>query len=457
VRTFSLAADPRRFKHRDCPDCKGEAVNGLFNPAILRQTSAQAKQEPKGEIMTPQAATRQPAAPQTPPLPQAKPEALGLSPVRLQRMSDAFKREIDKGTLPGATVMVARRGQIGWFEALGRQSPAASAPMAHNSIFRIFSMTKPIVSVGIMMLVEEGHFVLSDPVAKFIPEFAGQKVGVENNGKLEFVPLKGAMTVQDLLRHTSGITYDHTGNGLVQQLYQQSRLRSRKITNAEHAALVASLPLMCQPGAEWNYSRSTDILGRIIEIVSGKTLAAFLTERILAPLQMTETAFHTASENAGRLAEPFPVDPWSGEKVELFNMLEKPVMESGGGGLVSTTMDYARFCQMLLNGGVLDGNRLIGRKTLELMASDHLGPTIKADSILMPAGHGFGLGFAVRTSKGLAPFPGSLGEFFWSGMAGTFFWIDPVEQMFVVFMMQGPAQRHYIRTLLRDLVHAAVE
>ena len=243
--------------------------------------------------MTPQAATKHPAAPQTPPLPQGKPEALGLSPVRLQRMSDAFKREIDKGTLPGATVMVARRGQIGWFEALGRQNPAASAPMAHNSIFRIFSMTKPIVSVGIMMLVEEGHFVLSDPVAKFIPEFADQKVGVENNGKLDLVPLKRAMTVQDLMRHTSGITYDHTGNGLVQQLYQQSRLRSRKITNAEHAALVASLPLVCQPGAEWNYSRSTDILGRIIEIVSGKTLSAFLTERILAPLQMTETAFHT--------------------------------------------------------------------------------------------------------------------------------------------------------------------
>ena len=407
--------------------------------------------------MTAQTAARQPAAPQPPPLPHAKPESLGLSPVRLQRMSDAFKREIDKGTLPGATVMVARRGQIGWFEALGRQNPASSAPMAQNSIFRIFSMTKPIVSVGIMMLIEDGHFLLSDAVAKFIPEFADQKVGVEHDGKLDLVPLKRAITVQDLLRHTSGITYDHTGNSLVQQLYQQSRLRSRKISNAEHAALVASLPLMCQPGAEWNYSRSTDILGRIIEVVSGKTLGAFLTERILAPLQMAETAFHTGRENAGRLAEPFPTDPWNGEKVQLFNMLEQPVMESGGGGLVSTTMDYARFCQMLLNGGVLDGNRLIGRKTLELMASDHLSPNVKVDSPLMPAGHGFGLGFAVRTSKGMAPFPGSLGQFFWSGMAGTFFWIDPAEDMFVVFMMQGPGQREYIRTLLRDLVYAAVE
>ena len=185
------------------------------------------------------------------------------------------------------------------------------------------------------------------------------------------------MTVQDLLRHTSGLTYDHTGNGLVQQLYQQSRLRSRKITNAEHAAMIAELPLICQPGDEWNYSRSTDILGRIIEVVSGKSLGAFLTERILAPLQMAETAFHTGEANAGRLAEPFATDPWNGDKVQLFNMLEQPAMESGGGGLVSTTMDYARFAPMLPNGGTLDGNRIIGRKTLELMASDHLAPQVK--------------------------------------------------------------------------------
>jgi CubicO group peptidase (beta-lactamase class C family) len=407
--------------------------------------------------MNAQTAAKHATTPQTPPLHQAKPDALGLSPLRLQRMSDAFKREIDKGTIPGATVMVARKGQIGWFDALGRQSPATSTPMAHNSIFRIFSMTKPIASVGIMMLVEEGHFLLSDPVAKFIPEFADQKVGVENNGKLDLVPLKRPMTVQDLLRHTSGITYDHTGNGLVQQLYQQSRLRSRKITNAEHAAMVAGLPLKCQPGAEWNYSRSTDILGRIIEVVSGKSLSAFLTERILAPLQMAETAFHTGEENAARLAEPFLTDPWNGDKIQLFNPLEKPVMESGGGGLVSTTMDYARFCQMLLNGGVLDGTRIIGRKTLQLMASDHLGPQVRIEGDLMPPGHGFGLGFAVRTQAGIAPFAGSVGQFFWSGMGGTFFWIDPVEDLFAVFMSQGPGQRQYTRTLVRNLVYAALE
>jgi CubicO group peptidase (beta-lactamase class C family) len=438
----------------------------LFNSKLLRQTSPtrpvgpahhRNQQKQTGETMNAQTAARQTSAPLTPSLPHAKPEQIGLSTVRLQHLSDAFKREVDKGTLPGATVLVARRGQIGWFDAIGRQSPLAAAPMTQDSIFRIFSMTKPIVSVGIMMLIEDGHFLLGDPVAKFIPEFANQKVGVETNGELEFVPLKRPMTVQDLLRHTSGITYDHTGNGLVQRLYQQSRLRSRKITNAEHASLVASMPLMCQPGAEWNYSRSTDILGRIIEVVSGKSLGAFLTERILAPLQMAETAFHTGEQNAGRLAEPFPVDPWNGDKVQLFNMLEKPVMESGGGGLVSTTMDYARFSQMLLGGGTLDGTRIIGRKTLELMASNHLSPSVKVDSPLMPAGHGFGLGFAVRTHAGLAPFSGTLGQFFWSGMAGTFFWIDPKEDMFAVFMMQGQGQREYIRSMLRNLVYAAVE
>jgi CubicO group peptidase (beta-lactamase class C family) len=407
--------------------------------------------------MTAPTAARHAAVLQTPPLPLAKPESIGLSAAALQRMSDALRREIDKGTVPGATIMVARRGQIGWFDALGKQNPSQAASMAQDTIFRVFSMTKPVVSVGIMMLLEEGHFLLDDPIAKFIPEFASQKVGVENDGRLDLVPLKRPITIQDLLRHTSGITYEHTGNSLVQQLYQQSRLRSRKLSNAEHATLVAGLPLICQPGAEWNYSRSTDILGRLIEIVSGKTLGAFLHQRILAPLQMTETGFHTGAENATRLAEPFATDPWTGDKVQFFNMLEKPVMESGGGGLVSTTMDYARFCQMLLNGGTLDGSRIIGRKTLELMASDHLDASVKINGTLTQPGHSFGLGFGVRTQQGIAPFMGSIGQFFWSGMGGTFFWIDPKEELFAVFMSQGPGQRVYTRTLVRNMVYAALE
>ncbi|MCK1391399.1 serine hydrolase domain-containing protein [Bradyrhizobium sp. 1] len=407
--------------------------------------------------MTATAAPRPTISQKTPSLPEAKPETLGLSRPRLQAMSDAFKREIDKGTIPGVTVLVARRGQVGWFEALGKQSPAGSTPMALDSIFRIFSMTKPIVSVGIMTLVEDGHLLLSDPVAKFIPEFANQKVGLVSGGKLELVPPKRPMTVQDLLRHTSGLTYEHQGDGPVHKLYQESRVRSRKITNAEHATLVASFPLVCHPGDEFNYSRSTDILGRIIEVVGGKSLGAYLADRILAPLQMTETAFSTSEANANRLAQPFEADPWTGDKVSLFNMLEQPIMESGGGGLVSTTMDYTRFALMLRNGGTLDGNRIIGRKTLELMASDHLGPDVVTNGTLLSPGHGFGLGFAVRREAGIAPFPGSVGQYFWSGIAGTFFWIDPKEDLFTVFMSQGPGQRDLTRTLVRDLVYAAVD
>lgn len=410
--------------------------------------------------MTPPSAQTQPkqATPlKTPPLPSAKPESLGLSPVRLRAMRDAFQREIDKGTTPGVVSMIARRGSIGWFEAQGRQGPASDAPMTRESIFRIFSMTKPIVSIAIMQLVEDGYILLNDPLAKYIPEFANTKVGIERNGQLELaLPLR-PITIQDLLRHTSGISYEITGNGMVQRMYQKSRVRDRSITNEEHAKIVASFPLICQPGAEWNYSRSTDILGRIIEVVSGKALSSYLTEKILAPLQMTETAFYTDAVNKSRLAEPFTTDPWTGDKVALFDPLEKPAMESGGGGLVSTPMDYARFCQMLLNGGLLDDSRIIGRKTLELMASNHLAPHVKHETHLLPPGHGFGLGFAVRTHAGMAPFAGTLGQFFWSGMAGTFFWIDPEEELFAMFFSQGPGQREYFRTLVRSLVYATVE
>jgi CubicO group peptidase (beta-lactamase class C family) len=397
------------------------------------------------------------AAKATPSLPTAKPEAIGLSALRLQRMRDAYQREIDKGTTPGVVSMVARRGQVGWFEAQGSQNPADGAPMATNSLFRIFSMTKPIVSLGIMMLVEDGHLLLNDPLSKYIPEFANQKVGIERNGQLEFALPVRPITIQDLLRHTSGISYEITGNGMVQRMYAKAKTFSRDITNEEHAKLIASMPLMCQPGAEWNYSRSTDILGRVIEVVSGKTLSAFLGERILAPLQMNETGFHTAQGNASRIAQPFPTDPWTGDKVSLFNPLEIPKMESGGGGLVSSAMDYARFCQMLLGGGALDGTRIIGRTTLTFMASNHLAPHVKVESHLLPPGHGFGLGFAVRTDEGLAPYAGSVGQFFWSGVAGTFFWIDPKEDLFAIFLSQGPGQREYFRTLVRSLVYAAVE
>lgn len=390
-------------------------------------------------------------------LPQARPETLGLSPARLQRMSDAFNREIDKGTTPGVTTLVARHGKIGWFEALGKQSPTSDALMTRDSMFRIFSMTKPIVSIGIMQLLEDGLLLLNDPLSKFLPDFADVRVGIERGGQLvSELPVRPP-TIHDLLRHTSGLSYEISGDAMVHRLYQKSDLRNRDITNTDHAAIVAKLPLICQPGAEWNYSRSTDILGSVIEMISGKSLGAFLTERILAPVGMLETGFSTGTENAGRIAEPFANDPWTGDKVALFNPLKISKIESGGGGLVSTTMDYARFCQMLLNGGSIDGNRIIGRKTLELMTANHLGPDVRVNSPLLPPGHGFGLGFSVRTSIGEAAYAGSVGQFFWSGVAGTFFWVDPKEDLFAVFMSQGPGQREYFRSLVRSLVYAAID
>jgi CubicO group peptidase (beta-lactamase class C family) len=393
----------------------------------------------------------------TPPLPTAKPESVGLSSRRLGVLSEAFKREIDKGTLPGTVIMIARRGKVAFFEALGHQDPASGAPMTRDSIFRIMSMTKPIVSIGLMMLVEDGHLLINDPVSKFIPEFRDQRVGVERDGGLHLVPLLREVTVQDLLRHTSGLVYDTRGDGPVHRLYQQAGVRNRNVTNAELASTIGKLPLVCQPGTEFNYSFSTDIVGRIIEVISGQPLSTFLSERILGPLRMTETAFHATDAQKHRLAQPFPVDPWTGAAVKLYDMLERPALESGGGGLVSTASDYSRFCQMLVNGGTLDGQRIVGRKTLELLASDHLGPAVRIMTPVIAPGHSFGLGFAVRMHAGMAVVAGSVGQFMWSGVAGTTFWIDPVEDMFAIFLSQAPGQLLGMGPTFRGMVQAAIE
>jgi CubicO group peptidase (beta-lactamase class C family) len=328
--------------------------------------------------------------------------------------------------------------------------------MREDTIFRIYSMTKPIVSVAVMMLVEDGQVNLSDPVAKFLPQFAGPKVAVERDGTVELVPAVRDITIQDLLRHTAGLTYEFRGTAAVQKMYMNARIFRRNQSNADQAATLASLPLMHQPGTRWEYSRSTDVLGRVIEVVSGLTLGALLAERIFLPLGMADTAFHVSADKQERLAEAFATDPQTGDAVQLIEVREQPSFESGGGGLVSTVGDYARFCQMMLAGGTLGGARLIGRKIVELMTSDHLGPVTGAPDLLLP-GYGFGLGFAVRREAGLAPIPGSAGEFYWGGLAGTTFWIDPREQMFAIAMIQGPGQREHLRTVFRSLVYAAAE
>ncbi len=388
-------------------------------------------------------------------LPTANPEDVGLSAVALDRLSAALKDRVATGHVPGAVALVARHGKIAYHEAFGLQDPVGGAPMTRDSIFRIYSMTKPIVSVAIMMLWEEGRLLLSDPIGKYIPELASPQVGVVVNGELTLVPANRAITVQDLLRHTSGLTYEFRGNTLVHKAYIAARVSRLKQTNADQVATLGSLPLLHQPGAQWEYSRSTDVLGRLVEVISGQTLGAFLSERILTPLGMTDTRFSVPEADHGRIAEPFAKDPEGGMDISLLDVKRPALFESGGGGLVGTAIDYAKFSTMLLNNGRLGDVRLLGRKTIELMTSDHLGE-VRASPDLLPPGHGFGLGFAVRTSAGMAPFPGSLGNYYWSGAAGTSFWVDPAERLYGVLMIQAPVQREYYRLLFRDLVYAAV-
>ncbi|HWI26479.1 MAG TPA: serine hydrolase domain-containing protein [Stellaceae bacterium] len=391
----------------------------------------------------------------TPSLPLAAPEEVGLSATRLRRLGDVLASEIESGRVPGTVALIARRGKLAYFEAAGARDPGSGAAMRKDDIFRIYSMTKPIVSVAAMMLWEEGQFLLGDPLAKYLPEFAGQKVAVEHGGEIELVAAEREITLQDLLRHTSGLTYEFRGNAPVQKLYMNAKTFRRNQTNAEQATTLASLPLMHQPGTVWEYSRSTDVLGRIIEVLTGQSLGEVLAERILRPLGMTDTDFHVPAAKHGRLAEAFPRDPESGTAVQLLEVREKPSFESGGGGLVSTAIDYARFLQMMLNGGRLDGVRLLSRKTVEYMTADHLGGITGAPDLLIP-GYGFGLGFAVRLAAGIAQVPGSVGQYYWGGLAGTTFWVDPAEQLFALLLIQGPGQREYYRVLFRDLVYAAV-
>jgi len=391
----------------------------------------------------------------TGPLPFDKPDAVGLSTRGLARLTEVLRSAIDRGLIPGVVALVARRGKIAHLQALGLRDPAGAAPMQEDAIFRIYSMTKPLVSVGVMMLVEEGRLMLSDPLPKFLPAFADPKVAEERDGRIELVAAARPITIQDLLRHTSGLTYEFTGISPVQKMYADAKVSRPGQTSAEQVATLASLPLMHQPGTRWEYSRSTDVLGRIIEVISGRTLGEFLHQRIIAPLGMVDTAFHAPADKHHRLAEPFAKDPETGLAVNLIRTREAPTFESGGGGLVSTVLDYARFCQMMLSGGTFDGVRLLGRKTVELMTSDHLGPVTGSPDLLLP-GYGFGLGFAVRRHAGMAPIPGSVGDFYWGGLAGTTFWIDPKEQLFAIAMIQGPGQREYFRMLYRTLVCAAV-
>jgi len=389
------------------------------------------------------------------PLPTAKPEEVGLSSKALDRLSGVLKERVASGNVPGAVALVARHGKVAYFESFGLQDPAAGVPMAQDSIFRIYSMTKAIVSVAVMMLWEEGRLLLGDPVGKYLPALASPKVGVVQGDTLTAVDAERPIAVQDLLRHTSGLTYEFRGNTLVHKAYGTARVARLRQTNEDQVTALGSLPLLYQPGTRWEYSRSTDVLGRLVEVISGQTLGQFLDDRILRPLGMVDSGFSVPEKDHHRIAEAFARDPEDGTEVSLLDIRRTAIFESGGGGMVATTMDYARFLQMLLGNGRLGETRLLGRKTIELMTSDHLG-SITGPADLLPPGHGFGLGFAVRTSPGMAPFPGSVGNYYWGGAAGTTFWVDPVERLTAVMMIQAPVQREYYRVLFRDLVYASI-
>ncbi len=392
-------------------------------------------------------------------LPQARPAEVGLSSERLERIMALLRDDAAKGTIPGAVLLVARHGKVAWFETAGVLNPQTKAPMTRDAIFRIYSMSKPITTVAAMTLFEDGKISLSDPLQRYIPAFAHMQVGVERDGKLELVPARRPITIQDLMRHTSGLTYGIFGTSLVKKMYNDAKVLEGDYTNAEFAERIAKLPLIYQPGTTWEYSHSTDILGRVVEVASGMTLYQYEKQRVLDPLGMNDTGFYvTEPARQARIAEPNANDRTIGIGAVMNDPRVAGKWESGGGGMVSTTMDYARFLQMMLNGGTLNGKRILGPRTIAYMTSDQLTDGIVPGPLYIPGpGYGFGLGFAVRRTTGGAIDNGSPGDYTWNGVGGTHFWVDPKEDMFVVFMIQSPRQRAHYMSVIRDMVYAAIE
>jgi CubicO group peptidase (beta-lactamase class C family) len=386
----------------------------------------------------------------------ATPESVGLSSAQLDRVEAITRTHIEAGILPGAIMLVARDGKVAWSRVLGFQDRSKKLPMTTDSLFRIYSMTKPIVSVAIMMLVEEGKLQISDPVSKYIPEFKETRVGVEKvgaNGEatLELSIPRRQITIQDLLRHTSGLTYGSGGKTLVHKSYIDARIGDRSVDNQEFARRVASLPLRFSPGNQWEYGVSTDVLGRVIEVVTGKSLSNVLSEKIFVPLDMNDTSFHLPAAKLSRAAQP-ATPPDGRQMTPRFDVEVQPAFQSGGGGLISSTQDYLRFTVMLLNGGVYGDKRLLGKQTVDFMTSDHVGAIPGR-----PPGLGFGLGFEVRTTTGFAGLPGSTGEYGWAGNAGTLFWIDPKNKLIALYMVQvNEDDRIALRNQFRSMVQAAI-
>ena len=410
------------------------------------------------------------------PLPTARPESVGMSSERLGKLTNMLRQEVSDKKLPGAVVMVARKGKLVYSEAFGGLNDAAGGAMKPDSLFRIYSMTKPLTSTALMMLVEDGKVQLTDPVSKFLPSFKSPMVSVGtldpvfNNVSFRLVPATREPTIQDLLRHTSGIAYGElTRNALVREAYTKAGVYkptldydARDLPGPEMAEALGKAPLAQQPGTYWEYGLSVDVQGRVVEAVSGMRLGAFLQERVFNPLKMVDTGFSVPANKASRLAEPFPKDPLTGVDNKMIDVSRTPGNDSGGAGAVSTAADYLRYCQAMLNGGQLDGARILSRSTVGLMTADHLGPaintTVNPGMLLMGVqGYTFGLGFLVRQGDGMAGVHGTAGEFMWAGAGGTFFWAEPKEQICAVYMTQAPSPlRAYYRKAMKDLVAQAL-
>ena len=398
-------------------------------------------------------------------LPEADPAELGFDPDRLDRIEAAFAGEVDRGALPGAVVMVARKGQLAYASAVGAIDPVEGTPMEMDAIFRIYSMTKPLTSVAALILMEEGALHLTDPVSAFLPEFADTQVVTEDGTE----PVGRQMTVQDLLRHTSGLAYaEITQNETVREGYAAAGafnpdilpFDSRHIDGPDQVAGVAATPLLLQPGTRFEYSFSTDILGRVVEEISGQRLGEFLDERLFGPLGMEDTAFHVPENAMPRLARTLEIDPATGNEAVLMDVSAPPANDSGGAGAVSTAADYMRFAQMLANGGELDGVRILSPSTVRLMASDHLGDIDHGvgpgNLLLGTPGYGFGLGVMVREHDGISAIPGAPGQFMWAGYGGTYFWVDPAEELVAVLMTARWPERAFYRRHLMQLVYGAM-
>jgi CubicO group peptidase (beta-lactamase class C family) len=422
------------------------------------------------------AAQAQPAAlPGTaaPPLPMARPGEVGLSAERLARIREIFDAEVSANRLPGAVIMIARRGKLAYAETLGFRDRQAGARMEADAAFRIYSMTKPLVSVAAMILVEEGRIGLADPVGRYLPGM--DRVGVSvarDGGAFETVPATRPMTVYDLLRHASGLAYGElTQNTPVREAYTRAGIYlpgqrdydSRGPSPEEFVRGLASAPLARQPGTTWEYSLSSDALGRVVEAASGQRLDAFLEARLFRPLRMASTGFVLPEGGAAKLAMHSGVDPaLNNQPVAMLDVSRPPGNASGGAGAVSTAADYLRFAQMLGNGGVLDGARILSPATVRLMISDHVAglsqPLAPGMLLLGSPGFGFGLGFAVRLADGGALVPGLEGQFMWAGYGGTYFWVDPRAELVAVCMTAAPSvARAGYRRLLMNMTYAAIE